>query len=552
MTPVVWATSRTDVAARGYWDQTMLQDLFDRVAWAPVGGCRFEHRTSFTEEGSVVVIPGRMEPDAGWLNEQIAPLPWVLIIVTSDEEGRFPWQDLTHPNMRIWVQTPHPDRHQGADGFLPVGYTPGTRDTAAELASDDRILEWAFAGQVTHDRRRAMLDQLHAHPEGGLVVATDRFADGVPHTAFMADLCNAKTAPCPGGPQTPDTFRLWEALQAGCVPLVDTKAGERPDLGDYWGMLFTDAPFPMIGDWAEFRTTLERTNRVWHYEAARAGAWWLAYQRRLSYALTDTVCALAGSQPEQVGVEDLVTVLVPTSPVPANPDIGHLIATLSSLADRGLGGCETMIMCDGVRPVQSHLETGYHAALQRLVQHAQHDWPRVLPIVHDSHQHQARMTRHALSLVRTPLVLFVEHDCPLVGPAPDWEALAKIVTGGEANLIRFHHEPQVLDEHRHLMPGEGPETVDGVNLWKCAQWSQRPHLASANYYRRILGDWFAEDDRWMVEAKMHGVLQTAWEDRGMEGWGEHRVWMYHEPVGGSIKRSATTDARGDEPSWEDS
>ena len=27
--------------------------------------------------------------------------------------------------------------------------------------------------------------------------------------------------PCPSGPATPDSFRLWEALEAGCVPIAD-------------------------------------------------------------------------------------------------------------------------------------------------------------------------------------------------------------------------------------------------------------------------------------------------------------------------------------------
>jgi hypothetical protein len=126
--------------------------------------------------------------------------------------------------------------------------------------------------------------------------------------------------------------------------------------------------------------------------------------------------------------------------------------------------------------------------------------------------------------------------------------LVDLITDGTANLVRFHHEAQVLDEHRHLMPAPGPETVGGVELWRCGQWSQRPHLASADYYRRIIGDYFGEDERFMIEDRMHSILEVALnEDR----WDDHRLWMYHEPGPVGIRHSRHLDARGRQPKWVD-
>ena len=260
MIDVIWACRRDDVQARGYWDQTMLTDLFDRKLWTPAGGRRFQHMDSFDahnpSEGAVVITPGRMEPDADWINEHIEPWPWVLVVVTSDEEARFPWQQFRHPNMKVWVQTPDGGT---PDGTLPVGYTPGTIEQAAKHASVDRAWDWFFAGQITHPRRHQMVEAFKDVPRGA-ILGTEMFADGIDHDEFMAELCDTKIAPCPGGPVCPDTFRLWEALQAGCVPLVDLEAGER-DRGDYWNhLLGDDAALEFVTDWEWETDTLMATN----------------------------------------------------------------------------------------------------------------------------------------------------------------------------------------------------------------------------------------------------------------------------------------------------
>ena len=555
MTPirVVWATRRTDVAARGYWDQAMITDLLDRVQWRPVGGYRFEHHIGFDRippgEGAVVIVPGRMEPDANWLNEKLVRLPWCVVLLTSDEEARFPWRDLSHPNMLVWAQTPHPEVHDGIDGTFPVGYTPETRRVSALQAGPDRKLDWVFAGQVTHQRRRDLVAELVNDETDGLLLATDMFGSGMDQSAYLATMCDAKVAPCPGGPVNPDTFRAWEALQAGCVPMLDTQAGEKEGLDGYWAMLFGDdmPPFPLIGDWAEFRPMLDTMLVDWPYEAARAGAWWIGYQRNLAYRLDSAIFKTGGPVAQGTSLADLITVIIPTSPIEANPDLSHLVETMRSLNDVGLEGCEVLVMCDAVRPEQAHLADAYHEALAELVRLCRHEWPNVLPIVHTEHQHQARMTSHALDLVKTPAVLFVEHDCPL-DPPIDWWPLVDLIEDGTANLVRFHHEAQVLDVHRHMMPTDGPETVNGVELWRCGQWSQRPHLAATGYYRRIMADHFDPDGRFMVEDVMHSVLEVAMNE---DQWDDHRVWMYHEPGPVGIRHSRHLDARQGAPKWVD-
>lgn len=238
-----------------------------------------------------------------------------------------------------------------------------------------------------------------------------------------------------------------------------------------------------------------------------------------------------------------ITALVVTSPIPSHPSTEVIDETLLSIRDR-LPDAEIVVSCDGPHPGLTPDRTGaYHESLQRLTWDCQHRW-NALPVVHRDHLHQLRLTRHALTLVRTPIILFVEHDTPLVGDV-DWEGCTAVIRSGAVHMIRLHHEASILDVHRHLMLGDGPTDIGGVPLWPTVQWSQRPHLASTGWYRCITDmPWWAEHDG-MIEDRMHSVVQEAWATHGQAGWDQFRLAVYHPD--GDIKRSTHLDGRaGDE------
>lgn len=237
---------------------------------------------------------------------------------------------------------------------------------------------------------------------------------------------------------------------------------------------------------------------------------------------------------------DDITVLIPTSPTPIHPSTEHFDETLRSVTDR-LPQAKIVVMADGIRKEQAHLRSAYNAYLGELKRYEVDTM-----MVAIEHVHQARLTRSVLEdewTVQTPLILFVEHDCPLVGDI-DFDSCADAIRCGEANLIRFHHEVQIPQEHMYLMPDKGHAYwLSGAPLTRTMQWSQRPHLASTEYYRRILTNHFKPDENWFIEDRMHGVVQN-------EPWEHNRLWIYHPQ--GNIKRSTHLDSRGDEPKWVDS
>jgi hypothetical protein len=230
-----------------------------------------------------------------------------------------------------------------------------------------------------------------------------------------------------------------------------------------------------------------------------------------------------------------ITVLIPTSAIPSRPATDVIDQTVASVRAH-LPDAPILVMVDG--PVA---DPGYAEYRRRVVERCERAWAPALPLLHASHLHQVRMTRHALDYVTTRHVLFDEHDTPLLDRPIPWADLATVIDTGAVDVVRLHHEASVLEPHRHLMLGDGPRDYDGVPMWPTVQWSQRPHLSSTGFYRTMLaGDWWAPRDG-MIEDRMHSVVQSAWHDHGDAGWDQFRLAVYHPP--GDIKRSDHLDGR---------
>jgi len=534
--PVAWVDDRMLCL-----DQGLVDAVLSGQGWPT--GYEFHHQVGFEGldgRGAVVVVPGRFhETDYRRLNAQLTQLRWVLLIVTSDEERLFPVQKIDHHRMATWVQTPN--ESDTADGLLPVGPPAHLRGLLHDVDHPAKQ-GWFFAGQVTNARREACASVLRGMA-GGELVETAGFMQGLPPDEYAKGLVRARVVPCPSGPVTVDTFRVAEALEAGCVPVADTLTPRPGDQSWYWQRVFPGAPFPTIANWETFPEVLADIEADWPRIANRCSAWWQSYKRDLAHRMAADLQRLSGLAADPGDV----TVLVSTSPIPSHPDTAIIEETIASVR-HWLPSAEIIVMCDGVRAEQDHYRERYEDYLNRLLWLAGTKWRRVLPVIHDNHLHQGELTIKALDLVRTPMVLFVEHDTPLVTDCPiDWAALFAAVRSGEADVIRLHHEAHVLPDHEHLMLDREPRDVHGAPLLRTVQWSQRPHLANTGFYRRMLARYLA-GRRAMIEDVVHGRVHEDWREYGLAGWDRWRLWMYAPE--GNMKRSYHLDGRGDDPKWE--
>jgi hypothetical protein len=151
-----------------------------------------------------------------------------------------------------WCRT-----HDSNDKVLaiPLGTMNGFKVAAQKLAHE-RAHIWSFAGNAQKSSRRGMLNAMSA-VEGGYLHCSDsigprmdrRKPDGeppLPVSEYAKVMSETVFAPCPAGWENLDSFRVNEALEAGCIPIV-----ERRPAYDYFRQLFGEHPMITVNRWAE-------------------------------------------------------------------------------------------------------------------------------------------------------------------------------------------------------------------------------------------------------------------------------------------------------------
>jgi hypothetical protein len=312
---VRWLSLNRDSPPRGaHWDQTLLEDLLGDEGWQT--GVRYEHDDCacgrhFDRYGGIVVVPGQHNaeikatredvgmldaaefrfPTASRIADVIEQMDWALVIVTSDEEGLFPLSMLPEgPRYEVWTQ--YRDRPEAAR-ILPIGYPPGLRNWARRRARMTGTHAEAqsplfFAGQDNTRRRHELLKTLEAFDLPGMsYLATDGFTQGMGQQNYWAAMLGARMLPAPSGHVSVDSFRLYEALELGRIPVIERKT-DTEDMMGTWERMFGANPLPIVSSWEELPELQSELGRKWAFTASRLSAWWQWQKRELAWALAET------------------------------------------------------------------------------------------------------------------------------------------------------------------------------------------------------------------------------------------------------------------------
>jgi len=128
---------------------------------------------------------------------------------------------------------------------IPIGYKSGISDTK----KIERKYKWAFTGTPHKSSRHDLLFQFSkikpffCHKTESFntkIISVDEMSEVLSSTQFL---------PCPNGFFHPETYRLYEALQCGCIPIVE-------DAYNYYDRLFPNNPFIKIGKWSEAKSVM--------------------------------------------------------------------------------------------------------------------------------------------------------------------------------------------------------------------------------------------------------------------------------------------------------
>lgn len=302
-----------------------LNDMLDRAGATHYWGYGIETERPLPQsKGGMVVFHGGNEEAIGRgpaiaaiLSAETARWDYVIFVNIGDEASVFPCHLLVHKNFRVWSQTVKPGTMNAvtADRLMIEGAPADCRTNLDTIGEIPRDLDYFFAGQITHPRRHACVKAMEAYrtppvsqrgksnvvgrafnPDWydtkSVIVKTTSFGAGLSHDSYYRFMRAARVIPCPAGPATPDSFRAAEALECGCVPLLDAYSPDR--VPGYWDLVFGENhPFYIIEDWEkEFPFVMDNVLGNWEEEAERCAAFWTKYKKDFSQWLLKDMISL--------------------------------------------------------------------------------------------------------------------------------------------------------------------------------------------------------------------------------------------------------------------
>ena len=123
--------------------------------------------------------------------------------------------------------------------------------------------------------------------QNGFLLETPGFNQGLDYYDYVEKLKQSKIVICPGGAATPDTFRVFEALECGCVPIIDAQSGRGYStvVGNYWQKVFgKDFPVPVITNWADLERYINDILEECETYQEIAHNWWDKYKGFVAFS----------------------------------------------------------------------------------------------------------------------------------------------------------------------------------------------------------------------------------------------------------------------------
>lgn len=162
---------------------------------------------------------------------------------------------------------------------LPLGYSDGVAPRLAGPGALPRKYLWSFLGQGDKSSRPDLLDAFQSLSPNFVLRTNIPGSRACTPSEYREVLLNSTFVPCPMGNVNLDSFRVYEALECGSIPIVE----KRLQL-DYFRRLLGDHPIPTFSTWAkaaQFISALQADPQKLHNVRNNCFAWWRSYKQLL-------------------------------------------------------------------------------------------------------------------------------------------------------------------------------------------------------------------------------------------------------------------------------
>ncbi len=171
----------------------------------------------------------------------------IIIWHIGDEEGVD--GDLLYPSLPEHIRVFRSFPYTKFDKFkrvsnIPIGPTRWTLVDIPWRYASDRKYPWAFIGTIwDKTSRKSAVNTFSQFMPDGFLNEGIKFGEGVKRNVYTSIICDACFCLCPEGNYHQETFRFYESLELGSIPLCLNDY-------DYYDKLFSERPpLPSFSTW---------------------------------------------------------------------------------------------------------------------------------------------------------------------------------------------------------------------------------------------------------------------------------------------------------------
>lgn len=270
--------------SRGNWDCGLLLSIFEKH---PSVFSQVNSKELFPTNRAIVIVVGK--PEIAPLREYLETLNSGIVILTSDEDAYFDWVAAIPMHLEVWTQYYTRDRSAITERLL-IGTPNRIKDYKINLTTKKKYL-WSFVGQVQNPFRQECVEVLQELPGGFLQVAElfgGNGKNGMEYQEYLDIMCQSHFVICPAGSMSVDSFRLYEAIECGAIPITDKRAPREPMGYDWWADVVPFNTILKVNKWSELKSFIERvTDRkeLDYILSLNNNEWWFTYKQELEKKL---------------------------------------------------------------------------------------------------------------------------------------------------------------------------------------------------------------------------------------------------------------------------
>ena len=259
-------------------DSEWLAEIFQRnFVWLPASSS-----ASASASGSQVLLYYQHTTPVsvieGWINRNMDRS--IFLLHASDESCKADVSIYKHPGIKaVFRNYWRPECIASNVIHLPLGYLNKKGSSAPVMLSSQRPVTWCFAGAMDRNNRQSVIGTLQKSQPNNKVHLTPTWGstENLAADKYVDMIRESKCVPCLDGFFNIESYRFYEALEHGAIPIVST------DVNKSYSNILCGCPLIEVADWSsDFMSGIS-----WDSKQNEMGLWWFSFKNGLRKLISD-------------------------------------------------------------------------------------------------------------------------------------------------------------------------------------------------------------------------------------------------------------------------